>query len=301
MLGPVVLPIGKRLDKFIRLVEKPAFNIFMSISVCDRFNLCKSTVWKCVFNTSYVLQNHVNDYIKWPQYRELMQNQNNFQEVSNFPGIVGVIDGCHIRISAPINYPNSYINRKGYHSIILQGICDSKRKFIDVFIGYCGSVHDARVWQYSHIKELIDNDNERYCPKNSHLIGDSAYPLTKVLLTPYKDNGHLTDVQINYNRKLSSTRMVIERTFGLLKCRWRKLNYIYMFNVEMIPLIILASCILHNICLEHELEPFELDVNENEYNRDEDEHEDENENDDVHENVFQSAEEKREIIANLIY
>lgn len=56
--------------------------------------------------------------------------------------------------------------------------------------------------------------------------------------------------------------MVIERAFGLLKCRWRSLLHVLAMNsLEFIPYHILACCVLHNICLEKmdELQ-FENDV-----------------------------------------
>lgn len=72
------------------------------------------------------------------------------------------------------------------------------------------------------------------------------------MLTPYRDNGHLTNVQRRFNTKLSRTRVVIERTFGMLKGKFKKLKYIYMYNTEMIPLVILICYILHNICIEND-------------------------------------------------
>ncbi|XP_066598850.1 putative nuclease HARBI1 [Prorops nasuta] len=200
---------------------------------------------------------------------------------------MGAIDGCHVQISAPIDHANSYINRKGFQSIVLQGICDPNRKFIDVFTGYCGSVHDARIWQLSKIKRAIDNSPQQFFPENTHLLGDSAYPLSKTLLIPYRDNGHLNEVQVNYNRKLSAIRMVIERTYGLLKARFRKLKYVYMYDTDMIPLIILTCCILHNICIDNEKEQFDPTVN------DEDDYNVEIDNKFV--DAFVDGEEKREI------
>lgn len=205
--------------------------------------------------------------------------------MSNFPGVVGAIDGCHIPISAPTEHPNSYINRKGFHSILLQGICDHRMKFIDVFTGICGSVHDARVWRLSDIQQMIENNVERYFPQNTHLLGDSAYPLLRYILTPYRDNGHLNDVQINYNIKLSSTRVIIERAFALLKGRFRKLKYVYMHNTDMIPLLVIACCILHNICIDNDDEPFDnIEPMEIDYN-----------------NINLVGDEKRDIIAQLIH
>ena len=37
-----------------------------------------------------------------------------------FPGVVGVIDGTHISIRAPVEEPDAYINRKKFHSVQLQ-------------------------------------------------------------------------------------------------------------------------------------------------------------------------------------
>jgi len=258
-------------------------------SVADRFGVSKDTVWRCVFNVANVLEQHVQNYIEWPEIHELLNIQQEFAIISNFPGVVGVIDDCHIPISAPTEHPNSYINRKGFYSIILQGICNHKMKFIDVFTGICGSVHDARVWRLSDIKNMIDHDVERYFPHHGHLLADSAYSLSYYMLTPYRDNGHLNDMQHNYNTKLSKTRVTIERTFGILKGQFRKLKYVYMYNTEMIPLVVLACCILHNICIDNEDEPFDILEIENR---------NENNNYDY---AIMTPDEKRDIIAQLLF
>jgi len=79
------------------------------------------------------------------------------------------------------------------------------------------------------------------------------------LLTPFKNNGHLTAVQIRYNEKHSGTRQVIERALGLLKGRWRRLKCLEMEAVEEIPSVVSAGCVLHNFCLladEGDIEQF---------------------------------------------
>jgi len=65
----------------------------------------------------------------------------------------------------------------------------------------------------------------------------------------FKDNGHLTERQINFNQRLSSTRMIVER-LGLLKGRFRSiLDTLPMRRTDLIPKYIIVCCILHNICL----------------------------------------------------
>lgn len=45
-------------------------------------------------------------------------------------------------------------------------------------------------------------------------------------------------------------RQVVERAFALLKRRFRRLKYLHMSVAELIPYVILACCVLHNLCLE---------------------------------------------------
>lgn len=143
-----------------------------------------------------------------------------------------------------------YYNRKGFHSVILQGVCDNKKRFIDVHIGVPGRVHDARVFRNSPLFQNIMYHN--LISPTTHLIGDSAYPLSKFLLVPYKDNGHLTIEQMRYNQRLSSIRSIIERAFGLLKGKFRKLKYLEMYNLSLINYAIASACILHNFILMEE-------------------------------------------------
>ena len=85
------------------------------------------------------------------------------------------------------------------------------------------------------------------------------------MLSPFRDNGHLTRAQISYNEKHTRTCQPIERAFGLLKGRWRRLKYIEMDNVQEVPSVISAACVLHNFCLiadEGNIEEF-LDLDDN--------------------------------------
>ncbi len=66
---------------------------------------------------------------------------------------------------------------------------------------------------------------------------------------PFKDVG-LSEQQTRYNSKLSQTRVVIECAFGLLKCRFRRLNMV-VAKVESIPDIVVGCCVLHNMCLDN--------------------------------------------------
>jgi hypothetical protein len=82
-----------------------------------------------------------------------------------------------------------------------------------------------------------------------HIITDGAYPTQKWLLTPYRDSGRLTPNEKRYNRLLSSNRVTIERTFGLLKGRFKWLQLLFTNEVETALKIIMPYCVFHNICI----------------------------------------------------
>ncbi|XP_029662995.1 putative nuclease HARBI1, partial [Formica exsecta] len=194
-----------------------------------------------------ILAQLMPQFIIWPNAVQCQLSSNIFEARSRgFPGVIGAIDGCHIPCKAPIMNPNDYYNRKSFHSIILQGTCNHRGLFIDCFIGMPGRMHDARVFRNSTLFNEITNAERLLIPHNMHLIGDSAYPLLCTLMTPFRDNGHLTHSQIIYNVKLSSIRSIIERCFGLLKTKFRRLKYLDIGDFELGNNMIAAACVLHN-------------------------------------------------------
>ena len=125
--------------------------------------------------------------------------------------------------------------------MVLQAVCDHRMLFTDCFVGYPGSTHDARVLKYSDLYDRVGESVDLMFPNGSYVLGDSAYPLSSWLMTPYRDNGHLTVKQKYYNFLHSSTRMAIERTLDLLKGRFRRLKYVVIDRLEDLPYIILAA------------------------------------------------------------
>lgn len=57
----------------------------------------------------------------------------------------GAIDGTHIPIIAPVVDHADDVNRRGYHSIVMQAIVDSRYLFGDIVVGWLDSVHDTRI------------------------------------------------------------------------------------------------------------------------------------------------------------
>lgn len=146
-------------------------------------------------------------------------------------------------------------------SLTLQGICDSNRRFLDIFTGTPGKLHDARIFRMSFIYNTITTMNNTY-----HLLGDSAYPIMENLLTPYRDYGELSQEQKSFNLKFSATRVKIENTFGLLKGRFRQLHHTDFLSVDRTCKFIIACCVLHNVCIDNSdlIEEYDNDIADNE-------------------------------------
>ena len=83
--------------------------------------------------------NHLQSkFIRWPDAGERAAIAQSFVTRNNFPGIIGAIDGRRIPIIAPNEYHDNFINRKSFHSIVLQVVCDERMIFLDIVIGWPG-------------------------------------------------------------------------------------------------------------------------------------------------------------------
>ncbi|XP_030752551.1 putative nuclease HARBI1 isoform X2 [Sitophilus oryzae] len=225
--------------------------------IADRFGLSRGHAHTIFIQTVKRMYAARDRYIIWPQnavsLRRKILDFNNLRGNLSFPNVVGCVDGSHILINGPRG-DDSYYNRKGTHSMLIQGICDSEMLFTDIYCGWPGSTHDSRMWKESPIYEKLKTN---LLGEEFHLLGDTAYPLETFIMVPYKDNGHLTKKQKKFNQILSSTRVVIEQAFGRLKGIWRRLKFLNIQNLSYFKFIIIATCMLHNILIRENIDQVE--------------------------------------------
>lgn len=92
----------------------------------DTFGVDKATVSRAVSDVSKALVSKRADFIKWPTNDEVKTIKSSFFRLGGFPGVIGCVDGTHVRIQAPHKNENGYVNRKGFHSINVQVICNNE-------------------------------------------------------------------------------------------------------------------------------------------------------------------------------
>jgi len=93
--------------------------------VGDTLGFDKSTVSRVVDSVTDALVARKDQPIKWPtEIQKLNTIKEGIYQKTHFPNVIRCVDGTHVRIQAPTEDEPSYVNRKGYPSINVQGICD---------------------------------------------------------------------------------------------------------------------------------------------------------------------------------
>lgn len=118
---------------------------------------------------------------------------------------------------------------------------------------YGGASHDSHIWSLSSEREILSRNwmNGDKC----WILGDSGYPLEPWLITPYRsvaENSH----EATFNTKHSSKRNIIERTYGVLKGRFRcllKARELH-YSPRKVTKMINVCSMLHNVCIHYNVE-----------------------------------------------
>ena len=80
------------------------------------------------------------------------------QGVDVLTGCVGALDGIAIKIERPslndVKNPKQFYNRKGFHALVLQAVCDQKRRFLFASAKHPGATHDSRAFKASSLYKV---------------------------------------------------------------------------------------------------------------------------------------------------
>ena len=135
---------------------------------------------------------------------------------------------------------------------LMQAICDTDFRFIDIVVKWPGSTHDAFIWRQSGINQMINSG--KIATINGWFLGGSGYPLRQNLMIPILSPTTVCDRR--YNRAFLKTRKTIECTFGIWKSRWRSMDKTggsLCYKPDRICKLIVSIAILHNFCMNHGL------------------------------------------------
>ncbi|XP_072148403.1 protein ALP1-like [Setaria viridis] len=194
---------------------------------------------------------------KDPEFRSVHSRLQSPRFTPFFDNCIGAIDGTHIPVVVPTSLVVQHTGRHGYTSQNVMAICDFDMRFTFVVAGWPGSVHDMRVF-----KDAIEKFGDKYPhpPEGKFYLVDSGYPNRSGYLAPYKGTKyHLPEFRQGpmprgkkelFNYTHSSLRNVIERSFGVLKMKWRILLDLPSYPMQKQSEIIIACMALHNFIRE---------------------------------------------------
>ncbi|XP_065620330.1 uncharacterized protein LOC112003400 isoform X2 [Quercus suber] len=163
-----------------------------------------------------------------------------------FENCVGAMDGTHVSVRPPKHVTQAYRSRKATVTTNVLCVCNMDMQFIYVHAGWEGSANDSRVFD-----EAIGD------PKHGFPWPPTGLPIGTSFLPPHKStryhaqefhssNRTPTTKKELFNYRHSSLRMVIERSFGVLKARFPILNLMPNFKRSRQRYVITACCCLHN-------------------------------------------------------
>ena len=222
------------------------------------FRVGRSTVGKIVNEVCEILWKRLSpDYVKMPtnasEWKRLAQE---FEDLWDFPNVLGAIDGKHIAIECPKFGGSKYYNYKKFHSVVLMAVCDAGYRFTFVDIGAYGSDNDASILNRTQFFQdleteslpipeprIIDGQQFPYT-----FLGDEIFPLRTWLMKPYPGKS-LSHEQCSFNYRLSRSRRTIENAFGILSARWRIFRKPIRADIKKVDLIVKGCVCLHNYLL----------------------------------------------------
>jgi hypothetical protein len=181
----------------------------------------KSCAWVTINRVTDRLLVLKGQFIQLPTNAEMAETAQYFLERFGLPRFAFGVDGVITSFEeAPCNCPPGTVKqnlwcRKMKYAINIQAIGNHKRLLLDLNADWQGANNDARIWHNSPVKPLIERQRQYL------LAGDSAYPISENLITPYRNAESLRKpLKARFNRKLYGLCTVCtENLFSIWKRR----------------------------------------------------------------------------------
>ncbi|GFQ97886.1 protein ANTAGONIST OF LIKE HETEROCHROMATIN PROTEIN 1 [Trichonephila clavata] len=221
------------------------------------FHVSKSDVGIIIEEVCEAIKTVMPQYLKVPGQFDVEKNIEAFEKKWEFPQCAGVLGAIHVPIQSS-NLPENasdYLNNNNEHSMLLQGVVDASYKFWDVNIGWPGIVPESKVftssmlWLKGQDRNLFPNIYREICDSMIpiYILAGTSYPLSHWVLGPFWGESISAKEKL-FNEKFTFAYNAIEIAFKRLKARWNCLSHGSICSIEVLPSVIAACCILHNIC-----------------------------------------------------
>jgi hypothetical protein len=226
------------------------------VQCSELFAIGKSTIGLVLREIVRAINVVYMNLVLWLVGEKMRSHMLEFRQLCGLSSIHGAIDGTHFEIKKPVQYPEDYFYyRTNAYAVHMQAVVDSRKCFIDLYIGLPASINDRRVLRKSYLyrsvtqRDLLNIQTGMIDNVLPYLIGDKGYPCLSWLLVPHKNEGRqpLNVLERLFNRRLSKGRALVKNAFANLKLMFKELSQKTTLNLQFVPDMIYACCILHNI------------------------------------------------------
>ncbi|XP_067908698.1 putative nuclease HARBI1 [Heterodontus francisci] len=139
-----------------------ALNFYTSASfqecTSDLCGVMQSAVHHCIREVTNALYRRAIDYVCFRMDPESQaQRAIGFGFIAGLPQVQGLIDCTHVAIKAPAGRPAAYLNRKDFHSLNVQLVCDHHGGVASWRQGF-----PLQKWLLTLVRNLTSDAEERY-------------------------------------------------------------------------------------------------------------------------------------------
>ncbi|XP_047201266.1 protein ALP1-like [Girardinichthys multiradiatus] len=259
----LALPVEKRVAVALwRLASNIEYRTISAL-----FGVGKSTVCRCVRDMCHAIVALLSStYLRPPTEQELEDSAKVFHSYLGFPHCVAAIKTLHIAIISPSSNASDYANPAGWLSVQSQVAVSGRGHFWDVCASFPGGTDPAEILQNSSLWVTAAEGGLSPAPTPIFmgkplryvLLGEACYPLQRWLMKAYPEQKsrrgcrtELTEPQQLFNQRLSRALRASEEVLLRLRARWQCLSKRNDCGLDLVPTMILACCILHNMCEFH--------------------------------------------------
>jgi hypothetical protein len=205
-----------------------------------------------------------SEYVFYPRTMEELQVTVHDYESQHLPGAGGSIDVVHVKWSnCPAGDYNKCKGKESFPSVAFECVTNNRRRVLGISPIQFGARSDKHIVRFDPTVELIKKqwykdveweyytaDGELKKEKGIYFICDGGYLRWKSLICPYAGSEEIGQ-RGYFNTNLESIRKDVECTFGILKKRWRILDYgLHYYNMKKCEMVFTVCCIMHNILLD---------------------------------------------------
>jgi hypothetical protein len=203
-------------------------------------------------------------YIFFPKTMEALQELVKDYSCQHLPGACGSIDVVHVKWArCPAGDHAKCKGKESFVSVAFECVSDHRRRVVGIAPIQFGARSDKHIVRFDPTVELIktgwykDVEWEYYTAqgelkrgKGCYLVCDGGYLHWKTLICPFPTDD-VGGRRGYFNGNLESIRKDVECTFGILKKRWRILDYgLPYYCLKKCEKIFHVCCMLHNMLLD---------------------------------------------------